>query len=184
MPAVFSPFLQRLRFNTIQPFLVGDILDLGCGRAKITAYLQTDQRYVGVESTPQSMRYLRSHFPQHQFYMYDLDRDILEVPGQFDTILLVAVLEHLANPDNLMGQVPALLQPGGNLVITTPSPLGDRVHRLGARFNLFSRAAVEDHEIIYTPATLEQLLAHHHFKLARYRPFLMGGNQLFICNSI
>jgi SAM-dependent methyltransferase len=181
MPALFSPYLQRLRFNAIRPFLIGDILDLGCGRAKITPFLKPDQRYVGVESTPQSMRYLRGNFPEHQFFLYDLDQDVLELPGPFDTILLVAVLEHLANPDNLMRQLPLLLKSGGRLVITTPSPFGDRVHRLGARFNLFSRAAVEDHEIIYTPASLDRLLSRHQLRLVHYRSFMLGGNQLFIC---
>ena len=67
--------------------------------------------------------------------------------------------------------------------MTTPSPFGDKIHRAGAVIGLFSKDAVEEHETIFSHKMMNDLLEPNGLKIERYRRFLLGGNQLFICKS-
>jgi len=184
MPSLFTPFLQKQRFAIIQPYLTGDVLDLGCGLAIISELLGPDQRYVGVEGPPGFLEWLQTHRSQHSFYQRDLDVQPLNLGQQFDTILLIAVIEHLKNPGFLLGQIPVHLKTGGQLVATTPSPAGDRIHQIGARLGLFSKEAMHEHETIFTRNSLNSLAEENGLELIHYQKFLMGGNQLFLFQSV
>jgi SAM-dependent methyltransferase len=184
MQPLLSPFLQRQRFHAIHPYLFGDILDLGCGHAEVTQLLEEAQSYIGIEQDVNLISWLEENFPSRKFYQRDLDCEDLDIPGRFDTILMVALIEHLRNPERLLSQLPGYLKDEGKLVITTPTPFGDRIHRIGARLGFFSMIAVRDHETIYTKTKLRSLLEKNGFALIHHRSFLIGGNQLFVYSLI
>jgi SAM-dependent methyltransferase len=184
MQPLLSPFLQKQRFQAIHPYLFGDILDLGCGHAEITQLLEEAQSYTGIEEDVNLISWLEKNFPNRKFYRRDLDNEDLDIPGRFDTILMVALIEHLRNPELLLAQIPDYLKDEGKLVITTPTPFGDRVHRIGARLGFFSMIAVRDHEIIYSHFNLRSLLEENGFTIIHYQSFLIGGNQLFVSTHI
>lgn len=184
MSGLFSHYLRQKRFQAVAPFLQGDVLDLGCGFAEILPWLKPGQAYVGVESHPVIIDWLALNQPGYSFYQQDLDFEDLHVPGKYDTILMIAVIEHLENPQRVLQQVPAYLKPGGRLVVTTPTPLGDMIHGIGARVGLFSKFAVDEHETIFTRETLTPLLAACRLKVQVYRHFLLGGNQLAVCTAL
>lgn len=183
MSPPLSGFLQRQRFKAISPYLCGDVLDLGCSDARSLRLLRRDQAYVGIERHPAQVDWLKEHHRDYEFHRRDLDKDELAPGRQFDTILMVAVIEHLENPDRILSQIPFYLSPGGKLVITTPSPLGDKIHRIGSRVGLFHMDAVRDHKSIYTYPKLEARLERNGLRVVRYRSFLLGGNQLFVCEA-
>jgi len=183
MTTIFSTYLQNQRLRAVAPYLQGDVLDLGCGLGRVLEWMQPGQGYVGVEGPAAFVDWLRQHHPQHEFHQRDLNTDPLALQRQFDTILMVAVIEHLANPRQVLRQIPAYLRPGGRLVITTPSPGGDRLHQLGARLGLFSKAAMEEHESIFDRQRLAALLAQNGLQLVVFRRLLLGGNQLFVCQA-
>jgi 2-polyprenyl-3-methyl-5-hydroxy-6-metoxy-1,4-benzoquinol methylase len=180
MPSLLTPFLQKQRFAIIRPYLSGDILDLGCGLALISEMLEPGQRYVGVEGPSSFLDWLHTHRPEHSFYQRDLDVQPLALDQKFDTILMIAVIEHLEKPGFVLSQVPFHLKTNGRLVITTPSPIGDRIHQIGARVGLFSKEAMHEHETIFTKNSLKNLAGQKGLELILYRTFLLGGNQLFI----
>jgi len=181
MAPVLSPYLQKKRFEAVRPYLQGNILDLGCGGAEIISLLHPGQNYLGVEGNSDTVRRLKSTHPSFEFLLRDLEHDELDIDQKFDTVLLIAVIEHLHDPECLLRQIPALLSSSGKLVITTPTPLGDRLHKLGARVGLFSMIAVHDHERIYTYHTLRDSLSRGGLDIREYRRFLFGGNQLCVC---
>lgn len=183
MPPLLSGYLRKRRFQAIAPYLRGNVLDLGCGLARVQILLTPDQEYVGVEGPPAFVKWLKSHYPGRQFYQRDLDQDKLDLDEAFDTILMAAIVEHLEHPEYILCQIPAYLKPGGRLLITTPTPLGDRFHRLGARLGLFWQSAVEEHETIFTRDTLAPLLHSNGLIIQHYERFLLGGNQLFVCQK-
>ncbi len=90
--------------------------------------------------------------------------------GAFDVVLLANLLDRLHDPRRCLRQLPALVRPGGQLIITTPCTwLEDYTppdHWLGG----FSA----DGQPIHTRATLETEL-HSHFALTRSfdLPFLL-----------
>jgi len=181
MVPLLSAFLQRQRRRVVSPYIHGDVLDLGCGITDIWALLRPDQHYVGVEGHPGMLCWLRENRPGYEFHRRDLDKDELALERQFDTILLLAVIEHLKKPDRILAQIPRYLKLDGKLLITTPSPLGDVIHKIGARIGLFYMEAVREHETIFTYDALRARLERTGLKVIYYQSFLLGGNQLFIC---
>lgn len=180
---MLSGFLQEQRFQAVIPYLHGSILDLGCGLANLTHYLEPKQHYVGVEGTSSFLFWLENNRPNFRFYQRDLDRDLLALDEQFDTITMIAVIEHLKNPDFILRQIPSVMRSEAHLVVTTTSPLGNRIHQLGARIRLFSKEAAQEHNTIFTFSSMRTALNKNGLELVKYRSFLLGGNQLFIAKA-
>jgi 2-polyprenyl-3-methyl-5-hydroxy-6-metoxy-1,4-benzoquinol methylase len=182
LKGLLSGFLTRQRFKAVFPYIRGDILDVGCGYGLLVPLLPPGTTYVGVDSGPEILQYLRRTYPGHEFYQLDLDKDVFQLGQCFDTILMLAVIEHLAQPQKVLCQVVEHLKPDGRLLLTTPSPFGDQIHRIGARVGLFSQFAADDHETIFNQASLQKLLENCGIQIDSYRRFLYGGNQLFVCS--
>ncbi|HNR33418.1 MAG TPA: methyltransferase domain-containing protein, partial [Candidatus Hydrogenedentes bacterium] len=124
---------------------------------------------------------LRRRFPDHTFLRKDLDEDLLDLGRQFDTVLLVAVIEHVFNQKHLMRQLVPLLKPEGRLVVTSPTPFGnDVVHRIGAALGLFSKDAAHDHVVIYNKRRFLLLAREFGLMLETYCRFQCGCNQLAV----
>lgn len=183
MPPVFGQFLYRARLQAILPHLSGDVLDLGCGYAGLAAYLGPGQAYSGVDLNPLAIERLGRKYPQHEFMVCDFDRQPLALTRSFDTVVMLAVIEHLAAPDALIETVRRRLKPGGRLVLTTPTPFGNWIHSIGSRLGLFYLEAAQDHKIIYDRLGLQQLLDRHGLCILQYRTFLLGGNQICIATN-
>ncbi len=174
-------YLRRRRYAMVEPFLRGEVLDIGCGNAATALPLGSVQRYVGIDFRPALVAHQQEQFPQHEFYVCDVDREPLPLEDwRFDTVLMVAVIEHLAHPGRVLDQVAGHLRRGGRLVITTPTPWGERLHWLGARVGLFHPHAAAEHKRAYDRRQLEALLAAHGFQVVLYQTFEFGGNQLIV----
>jgi 2-polyprenyl-3-methyl-5-hydroxy-6-metoxy-1,4-benzoquinol methylase len=182
-----SPLLSNIirgrRYVMALPYITGHILDIGCGHAYLADLVPHREDYVGVDINPALLVYGEQRYPQYRFYTTDLETQALppEVAHQrFDTISLIALLEHLSKPAHILNQLAALLGPQGRVVATTPTPLGHRVHRLGAQLGLFYREAAEDHKCVLDGAALKQLFQAAGLRVARYQQFEFGCNQLIV----
>lgn len=180
MPALLSGFLQNQRLAAIRPFITGAVLDVGCGNARLADGLAPGQTYIGVDGNPALIQQLQKQRPHYAFYQRNLDADDLNLPHTFDTIVMLALVEHLSRPELLFRQLPRYLKPGGRVLITTPSPFGHRIHAWGARVGLFSREAADDHKTIFTLASLRTSLNSSGLVVLHQRLFLSGGNQLCV----
>lgn len=179
MAVIVSKFLERARVSAALPYIQGSVLDLGCGYGAVLSRL-TPEQYVGIEGDPTVFRWLKKTYPDQTFIQRDLDTDPLDLNQMFDTVVMLAVIEHLKHPENILQQISMYLNPGGKLVLTTPSPIGDQIHQIGARVGLFSKLAMEDHETIFNQRTLTALVANYQLEPVLFRRFLLGGNQLFV----
>ena len=180
---LLTPWLHQKRTEIIIPFVKGDILDIGCGSADI-ANIKGIEKYYGIELDMGHVEALKNKYPAHSFFQMDLDVD--EFPDKrckFDTIAMIAVIEHLKNPDKILSQIPSLLKEEGKVLITTPSPLGDRIHKIGAMLGLTAIEAVEDHESIYGLSQIKELLNRNGLEVSVYKKFIVGLNQLVVCKK-
>ena len=178
-----SAYLADQRLQVVSDNLRGDVLDIGCGYGRIVPRLPAGSAYVGLDSGSEILQYLRKTYPKHEYYQLDLDTEPFQLGRKFDTILMLAVVEHLTQPERVLCQASQHLKPDGRLLITTPAPVGAQIHRYGSRFGLFSRLAADDHETIFNRASLQKLLESCGLQIDRYRKFLFGGNQLFVCSQ-
>lgn len=93
----------------------GRLLDLGCGPVPywpIYRELVTENYCV---DWPDSL-----HENVHLDLAVDLNQAIPLPDQSFDTILCTDVLEHIHQPQQLLGEMARLLKPGGKALITTP----------------------------------------------------------------
>jgi 2-polyprenyl-3-methyl-5-hydroxy-6-metoxy-1,4-benzoquinol methylase len=184
MKPLLSEYITWERIRVVYPYLKGNILDLGCGYTRIPPLLEPDQSYVGIDHDPKVIQWAKDHFPNHQFYRYDLETDPIKGLPQFDTLLMLAVLEHMADPGLLLRQATDWMKPTGKLVLTTPTPLGGQIHTLGSYLGFFYKEAREDHKGFYSRKMLVQTLKNHLFSVDLYRNFLWAGNQVTVCSSM
>lgn len=182
MAALLSPFIARQRYARIEGFLKGDVLDLGCGRGQIwEKYGSRLNSYMGVEKSPQRIEQLNQKFPNVSFFRCDLDLEPLHLDKKFDCVLMIALIEHLFNQRFVMEGISQVLRPGGEIIITAPTPLGnDLVHRIGASMGLFAKSAVDDHIVLYNRHRFHILANEMGLSLKYHRYFQLFCNQMAV----
>jgi len=183
MRPLLTPYLHRRRIEIIKPCLKGNILDVGCGLANVAQYLDENQHYVGIDVNERIIKELKENYPDYDFYCCDVDKHMFIFDRKFDTIIIIAVIEHLKNPENVLWQCKILLKDDVNLIITTPTPFGDKIHKIGAALGLTSKEAVEEHHKLYSYENMKSLLTSHGFKIYIFQKFELGMNQMFVCRK-
>ena len=99
------------------------ILDLGCGNGFVASKLaELGHSVIGVDSFPRGIEISRSLYPHVQFETCSIyDEGLVNaIPGLFDCVISVEVLEYLFYPIKLFEQGYRLLRPGGHIIVSTP----------------------------------------------------------------
>lgn len=181
MSLAVSQYLEGLRMRAIRPYVVGQILDIGCGYGSVIRTLvPATEDYVGIDHNLVVVQWLHKQYPAYQFLTLDMDSDSIQLPRKFDTVLMIAVLEHLATPARLIASMVGILKPSGRIVVTTPTPFGGWVHTIGGGLGVFSREAKDDHKGFYDRGSLARLFQNAGLKLVEHHYFMAGMNQLSI----
>jgi ubiquinone/menaquinone biosynthesis C-methylase UbiE len=187
---LFSEYLTQSRLSRVHPFLGRRILDVGCGYGDLLEFLPDSAEAVvlvdhSAERLPRLKQRLSRASVQGEFLHGDVTKQVLQLePSSFDTVVMAALLEHLKSPDSALKQAYRLLKPGGRLVITTPTPLGGRLHALGSLCGLTHREAAEEHEEFFSERRLKSSIQRNGFSLERYERFLLGLNQLVVARKL
>lgn len=170
---LLSPYLRRKRIQAVIPHLKGKVLDFGCG-AGVLASLVDREKYLGVDIDEISLQKAKGSFPTHKF-----SRDLPNSAEKYDTIVSLAVIEHVDDPVNFLRTLSEFLN-DGHLVVTTPHPSVDWIHGVGAAIGLFSKHANEEHGDLLDQVRLEMVGAQAGLKLKFYSRFLLGANQVAV----
>jgi SAM-dependent methyltransferase len=176
---LLTNLVQDGRLAMVAPWVRGHVLDLGCGHAPLMEHCGAAMTsYVGVDRSAELVADCARRHPGHRFLCLDLEEQPLGLGAAFDTVTMVALVEHVLNQDHLFQQARDSLRPGGRIVVTTPTPWGnDVVHRLGAALGLFSAEAARDHCVVYNRRRFDLLSARMGLDLLDYRTFQLGCNQ-------
>ena len=185
-----SPFYGRLtrrvgaaRLAAALPHVPpgGRVLDVGCGLTDLPGRIAD---YVGCDRNADVLASQRERWPKKDFFEWDIGRGAvpaeLEARAPFEGILLLAVLEHVAEPAAILARVSFLLSPGGCLIVTTPHPAGRWALEAGAALGLLSPHAHDEHEALLDRSALEEAGRFAGVSLTVYRRFLFGMNQLAV----
>lgn len=159
----------------------GRVLDVGCGLTDLAARIP---EYVGVDRNADVLATQRKRYPEKDFFEWDIGRGAspaaLVARAPFEGILLLAVLEHVPSPSDVLARLSPLLSPSGRLVATTPHPSGRWPLEAGAALGLLSSHAHDEHETLLGREALDAAGRGAGLALILYRRFLLGMNQLAV----
>ena len=162
------------------------VLDVGCGRGVFPSELH---RRLGVQAHGLDVFDPDSVAADGWCYTGgDLTHGLPYPDGQFDCVTLGEVIEHVPDPDRLLGDIRRVLAPGGWLVLSTPNlvcwanrvlvPLGiqplftetsSRV-TLGRRFRALGQGnGAQGHLKVFTHRSLAEILQLHGFEVRERR---------------
>lgn len=158
--------------SAVRPWLQGRVLDIGCGSGALAEWCDKEA-YVGFDPDAASVEIARRKWPDHKF--------VVQLPSseKFDTIIALAVIEHLPDPKRELGGWASCLAPLGRLVLTTPHRAFHKIHDIGAMLGVFSSSAAEEHEEMFDKGSLHRLAVECGLRPIKYERFLWGANQLF-----
>jgi len=181
---LFSQLLSQQRFHQLRPYLQGSVLDIGCGRANLLEHISPEQEYVGVDRDANIFQWLLKNHPAREFHLLNLNKQNLALGRKFDTIVMAATIEYFTQPQKVLLQAGAHLNPGGKLLITTRTPLSDRIICFGARFGISAQRSGKNPITVFTYLALKILFKDCGFGVEKHQVFLLGSNQFFVCSSL
>jgi len=152
------PMTRWLRARNAARYIISDrgpLLDVGCGDGYFL-------RYVGLSESRGFDKLLS-----------DTWEDLAQFKEHyFSYVSLLAVIEHLSDPQVINTYLWRVLKPGGHLILTTPKRQSERL------IKFYAPHIDEEHKNYYDLESINALL-HGKYRLVEYRRFLLGLNQLF-----
>jgi 2-polyprenyl-3-methyl-5-hydroxy-6-metoxy-1,4-benzoquinol methylase len=176
-------FLQYWRIKKAEPFISegSRLLDIGCADGMLYRVLRSQiTEYVGIDPIlsesvdEEAFRLITGQFPE----------DLPEIPP-FDAIVMLAVIEHL--PEGYQQEVALacvrFLKQDGILIITTPSPMVDKLLNVVIGLKLADGMSLEEH-YGFDVRQVPNIFAFGNLKLVVHRRFQLGLNNLFVFQKI
>jgi 2-polyprenyl-3-methyl-5-hydroxy-6-metoxy-1,4-benzoquinol methylase len=180
---LLEPFLRKMRIgkvlDEIKKIQNCVLLDIGCGfnhkflscvEPYITQGLGIDFKVQEKSSDTISTIKMR------------LDERLHCDSCTFDAVTMLAVLEHIEKPQQIVSEVYRVLKPGGKFILTVPGKRAKPVLEfLALRIGVISRKEIEDHKKYYDLEELHQLFAEvGGFELIQHKHFQFGMNNFCV----
>jgi len=147
-----------------------EILELGCGyrAAQLIALGPRLKRGIGVDFQIAPELHALEKFT---FREGTIEEAVPNLESEsMDVVMLISVLEHLAEPASVIQAAWRLLRPSGLLLINVPTWLGKRFLEFSAfRLGLGPKVEMDDHKMYYGKRDLWPILVRSGFKPSQVR---------------
>jgi ubiquinone/menaquinone biosynthesis C-methylase UbiE len=154
---IILPVTRFLRAINAEKYIAGGerLLDIGCGDGYFIKRLKIEKRY-GLDKL-----------------LGDEVTDKLDFQDNFfDYVTMLAVIEHIKEPELLLKEIHRVLKPNGKFIFTTPKKQAEFL------FRLYAKDIDEEHETYFDVEKIKKL-AGNMFELVGYKTFIFGLNQVF-----
>lgn len=160
--------LESWRAHIVKPWLRGRLLDIACGYNNL---VRAHGQGVGVDVHP---------WAGIDVQIGDAAR-LPFVGGAFDTVSIVAALNHIPNRTEALREVRRVLRPDGRLLVTMIGPLTGRLAHMLFRHDEEERGGMVDGELDgLPPAQVRACLQAGGFRVEREVRFQLGLNRLYV----
>ena len=115
----------RLGYVAARTTLPGaQVLDVGCGAGLLSEALAGEgAQVVALALAPELIKVARLHRLESgvevDYRLQSVESLAMEMPGRFDAVTCMEMLEHVPDPAAIIGACAALLKPGGKLFVST-----------------------------------------------------------------
>lgn len=96
------------------------IVDVGCGTGGNTGGLSSQYRCIGIDASPEAVELARERHPDATFLCGTFDA-LGAQAAQVRAVLLMDVLEHVADDFEFFSKIAAAIPPGAHVVVTVPA---------------------------------------------------------------
>jgi SAM-dependent methyltransferase len=115
--------LRRLLAEVCPPSREKLVIDVGCGTGANLAAVADEYRCAGIDTSAEAVALARQRFPGVQFLVGQAPADLGPLAAQADALLLMDVLEHVADDQALFERLLDTTQPGSHLIVTVPADM-------------------------------------------------------------
>ncbi|MCX5680362.1 MAG: methyltransferase domain-containing protein [Candidatus Omnitrophica bacterium] len=171
-------FLLETVINIFANLPKGKVLDLGCGDGEFAKKLKD----LGFDVVASDMD--QNRFKYHKniiFQASNLEKELPFEKKQFNYVLLLETIEHVYNPDFVIGEIGRVLRSGGTLILSTPNilNLNSRVRFLFEGNFVFFREPILDYCKVFPSGLQNMHLIPWRFQELEY---LLFKNHLLVEN--
>ena len=147
-----------------------EVLELGCGyrATQLVALEPKLKRGVGVDFQIAPELQTLEKFTFHQ---WAIEGTLPNLESEsMDVVMLISVLEHLADPQSVIQSAWRLLRRSGLLLVNVPTWSGKRFLEVSAfRLGFSSKVEIDDHKMYYDKRNLWPMLVSAGFKPSQIR---------------
>ncbi len=181
--SVLEKFLRNMRIKKVLPH-IGEgkiVCDLGCGNGELLGRLGgIIEKGIGIDKRPSK----NSVGENIELIKGDLTSGLPVEDGFCDVVTILAVIEHLEEPQKLIKEVFRILKDGGIAIITTPAPAAKRILEFMAfRLNIIDKCHIREHKKYFTRKDLARLLENSNLCIVSFDRFEFFMNSLAIARK-
>ena len=152
------------------------VLDIGCHQGefllwlggKITPSVGFDPLYKEISDSE-----------GHKFFAQNFQADLPFEDNSFDAIVLLATIEHIHEKSGIARESARLLRVGGQIIITVPSLLVDKILDILLLLRIVDGMSLEEHHG-FLPDELPGIFIPEGFRLRKKQKFQFGLNNLYV----
>lgn len=157
-----------------------NILEIGCGKkAPFLMFLSKDKdkKLIGID--PQiDDKIIR---PDNLILIKDNLVDKIDLAdNSVDGVVMLAVLEHLDYPLEIINEVYRVLRPGGLICLTVPTPFAENILKFLSFLRFINPQMLAEHKRYFNKADLEKIAREAGFNKTKHQYFQLGCNNFFI----
>lgn len=172
--------IAKIRYFQIDKYVPkdGTALDIGCGREGAFLYRHKKRLKVGIGVDYRQ----NNHIDENLKFICNKGMKKIPIDDEScDVVFMVAVLEHLLEPNQVIADCYRMLKHGGHIVITTPTPLSKGLlEYMAFKIHVISEEEIAEHVHYWSGAEIERLLKQYGFKIIKYKRFWFGMNSMCI----
>jgi SAM-dependent methyltransferase len=175
-------FISKLRFHAAYFYIRSGsrVCDLGCGLEAAFLDYAGDKISHGVGVDDQVEDGIRGRWWRVHA---DITAPLPVESSQFDHVVMLAVLEHLREPESVLREAYRILAPGGSLILTWPSEMVDPILKVLHGLGLVSDEMESDeHQKRIPVGSLRTMLQRIGFEKFIHERFELGLNNLMVAS--
>lgn len=180
---LLDSILRQLRINAVKKYITPNsvVCDIGCGNnANFLKSLSTKITMgIGIDKRVEDFSNGKLHFIKD-----NLDKSLPVDNATIDYATIIAVIEHVDNPLELLKEIHRILKPGGKIILTTPSPSSKLILEfLAFKMHLISKELIEEHKYYFNKEELYKSFEEIGFKSIMIKNFEFNYNILAIAEK-